>query len=64
MKRFNELFSNMHIKQDKTKTFNHLINQTKMVLNFNLSVGPTKARQHHLKLKNDSMDFLYCLQPK
>ena len=32
--------------------------------NVNLSVGPTKAHQQHLKLKNDKMNFLYCLQPK
>ena len=28
---FNELFSNMYFKQDKTKTFDHLINQTKII---------------------------------
>ena len=31
MKCFNELFSNMYIKQDNTKAFDHLITQTKMV---------------------------------
>ena len=63
MKCFNELFSNMYIKQDNTKAFNHLITQTKMVPNVNLPVGPTKAHQQHLKLKNDNTNFLYCLQP-
>ena len=46
MKCFNELFSNMYIKQDKQKHSTILSIKQRWYQNMNLSVGPTKAHQH------------------
>ena len=57
MKCFNELFSNMYIKQDKTKIFDHLINQTKVVPKHEFICWSYKSTSTPFKVKKNYVKF-------